>query len=147
LRKLTKEEYIETIHSLQGSGRAKTGDIARALGVRPPSVTQMLSKLQEEGLVGYEPYLGAVLTRKGRRLAGDLMARHKVIADFLEILGIDRVTAERDACVIEHHLSPASAARLNQFVEFVQSSPRDPQWIARFLRYCDTGERECPDNH
>ena len=53
MKRLTKEEYIEAIHVLQRpGGKAKTGDIARHMGVRPPSVTQMLGKLQEEGLVG-----------------------------------------------------------------------------------------------
>lgn len=144
MKRLTKEEYIETIHILQKeAGRAKTGRIAEHMGVRPPSVTQMLAKLQGEGLVEYEPYLGARLTAPGMKLAKELMARHRVIADFLVILGIDRDTAERDACAIEHHMSPESAARLKQFVEFIQSAPRDPQWIERFRRFCETGEREC----
>jgi len=143
MRKLTKEEYIETIHVLQKEcGRAKTGQIAGHMGVRPPSVTQMLAKLQDEGLVGYEPYLGAKLTPAGMKLARELMARHKAIADFLEILGIDREVAEKDACAMEHHMTRESAARLKQFVEFVQSTPRE-KWMERFRTYCETGEREC----
>ncbi len=144
MKRLTKEEYIETIHVLQKTGgRAKTGEIAARMGVRPPSVTQMLAKLQDEGLVAYEPFMGAKLTPKGARLAKDLMARHRVIADFLEILGIDSETAENDACLIEHQMSTESAERLKRFVEFIQSAPRDPQWVERFRKYCETGEREC----
>jgi DtxR family Mn-dependent transcriptional regulator len=147
MKRITKEEYIETIHMLQKEeGKAQTGRIASRLGVKPPSVTQMLAKLQAEDLVAYEPYLGAKLTAKGGRLATDLMARHKVIADFLEILGVEREAAEKDACVIEHHMSKVSAIKLKQFVEFIQSAPRDPQWIERFRRYCDTGERVCSGN-
>lgn len=147
MRKLTREEYIETIHVLQKeSGRAKTGRIAAHMGVRPPSVTQMLGKLQSDGLVEYEPYLGAKLTPKGNKLARELMARHRVIADLLEILGIENEQAEKDACVIEHHMSPESAERLKKFVEFVQAAPKDPQWVVRFRRYCETGERECLGN-
>jgi DtxR family Mn-dependent transcriptional regulator len=142
MKQLTKEEYIEAIHTLQ-KPVAKTGEIARHMGVRPPSVTQMLVKLKEEGLVEYEPFVGARLTQKGERLAGELLARHKVIADFLVILGIDMDQAEKDACVIEHHMSRESAARLKQFVEFIQSAPRDPQWVGKFRKYCETGEREC----
>ena len=141
MRKLTKEEYIETIDNLQkGNGRAQTGKIAQQLGVRPPSVTQMLGKLQGEELVEYEPYLGAKLTSKGQRLAMELSSRHRVIADFLEILGINEDLAETDACVIEHHMSRESAARLKQFVEFIQSTPRDPKWVERFRTYCETEE-------
>ena len=144
MKQLTKEEYIEAIHVLQKeSGRAKTGQIASHMGVRPPSVTQMLVKLQGEELVDYESFVGAKLTRKGEKMAAELMTRHKVIADFLEILGIDGEQAEKDACVIEHHMSKASAKRLKQFVEFIQSAPRDPQWVGKFRKYCETGEREC----
>jgi DtxR family Mn-dependent transcriptional regulator len=142
MKQLTKEEYIEAIHALQ-KPMAKTGEIANRMGVRPPSVTQMLVKLKDDGLVEYEPFIGARLTRKGEKVAAELMARHRVIADFLAILGIDRELAERDACVIEHHMSRESAARLKQFVEFIQSAPRDPQWVGKFRKYCETGEREC----
>ena len=66
-------------------------------------------------------------------------ARHKVIAEFLVILGIDRTLAEDDACIIEHHLSPESAERVKQFVEFIQTSSMDPEWIEKFRAYCGTG--------
>ena len=115
------------------------------MDVKPPSVTEMLRKLQDEELVKYEPYLGAKLTRKGREMADELMARHKVIADFLEIIGVDRVHAEEDACTIEHHVSKASAEQLKKFVEFIQTAPRDPQWIENFKEYSETGSRVCTD--
>lgn len=144
MRRITKEEYIETIFELQEDGqRVQTGRIAEHMDVKPPSVTEMLGKLQEDGLVNYEPYIGAELTAKGERLAEKLMEIHKVIADFLEILGIEREQAEADACIIEHHMSRESAERLKQFVEFVQTAPKDPLWIEKFRKYCDTGERDC----
>jgi len=144
MRRITKEEYIETIFELQEDGqRVQTGQIAQHMEIKPPSVTEMLGKLQEDGLVEYEPYLGAELTPKGEKLAKELIARHKVIADFLEILGIERGQANADACIIEHHMSPESAERLKQFVEFIQAAPKDPLWIERFKRYCETGERDC----
>jgi len=144
MRRVTKEEYIEAIYALQKLGKkAQTGQIADNMDVKPPSVTEMLGKLQDEGLVKYEPYLGAELTSKGEKLAKELIARHKIIADFLEILGIERDNAETDACVIEHHMSKESAQRLKQFVEFIQTAPKDPLWIERFRTYCETGERDC----
>ncbi|MBA3046457.1 MAG: metal-dependent transcriptional regulator [Candidatus Thermoplasmatota archaeon] len=144
MMQVTKEEYIETIYAILKIGkRASTGQIAERMGIRPPSVTQMLAKLQDEGLVNYEPYLGARLTPMGQKLARGLIERHRVIADFLVILGIDYEIAEKDACVIEHHMSKASAARLKKFVEFIRSSPRDPKWMEKFREYCETGERDC----
>lgn len=144
MRRITKEEYIEIIFALQkDSERAQTGQIAQHMDVKPPSVTEMLGKLQDEGLVNYEPYLGAELTSRGEKLARKLVETHRVIADFLVILGIDEEQAEKDACVIEHHMSKVSAMRLKQFVEFIQTAPKDPLWIERFRIYCETGERGC----
>ena len=143
MRRVTKEEYIETIHAIEKDEiRAQTGQIAEMMDVKPPSVTEMLQKLQDEGLVEYEAYLGAKLTSKGNKLAEELMARHKVIADFLEIIGVERELAEQDACQIEHHVSKVTAERLQEFVRFVQEAPRDPKWIEHFKTYCETGERE-----
>lgn len=145
MRRITKEEYIETVYMFEKKdGRAQTGQIAEHMDVKPPSVTEMLQKLQEEGLVKYEPYLGATLTEKGKKMARELMARHKVIADFLEIIGVQKELAERDACQIEHQASADTMARLRKFVEFVQTAPKDPKWIEHFKEYCETGERgEC----
>ena len=144
MRRVTKEEYIETIFALRkGAQKVQTGQIAEHMDVKPPSVTEMLGKLQEEGLVKYEPYIGAELTAKGEKLARELVETHRVISDFLEILGIEKTMAEQDACVIEHHMSRESAQRLKQFVEFIQTAPKDPKWLENFLLYCETGEREC----
>ena len=57
MRYKTIEEYIETICVLeQRNGRAQTGMIATHLGVKPPSITEMLQKLERQGLIHYESY-------------------------------------------------------------------------------------------
>jgi len=147
MRQITKEEYIETIFMFEKKdGKAQTGQIAEHMDVKPPSVTEMLGKLQDEGLVVYEPYLGATLTDSGNELARELMLRHKIIADFLVIIGVEKELAEQDACQIEHHVSVASAEQLRHFVEFIRTAPRDPQWIENFKVYCETGKRDkCRD--
>lgn len=145
MRRITKEEYIEAIYLFEKkAGKAQTGQIAEHMDVKPPSVTEMLQKLQDEGLVKYEPYLGATLTENGKKMARELMAKHKVIADFLEIIGVEKELAETDACQIEHQASAETMSRLRKFVEFVQTAPKDPKWIEHFKEYCETGERgEC----
>lgn len=136
------EEYVETIFVLEKKeGAAHTGKIADVMGVKPPSVTEMLRKLQESGFVIYKPFIGANLTSSGLKKARELMDRHRVIADFLEILGVERELAEIDACQIEHHVSGITMQRLEKFVEFVRDSPRDPRWMEHFKLYLKTGER------
>jgi DtxR family Mn-dependent transcriptional regulator len=141
MRQKTVEEYIEIIYSLEiREGRATTGKIASEMKVRPSSATEILKKLQNEGLLKYETYAGATLTSSGRRLAQELRS----IADFLEIIGVDKEMAEIDACQMEHHVGKETMKRLETFVEFVSLSQSEPRWIENFKRYCETGElAEC----
>ncbi len=133
MRHKTIEEYIETICVLeQRNGRAQTGLIASRLGVKPPSITEMLQKLERERLIKYESYSGATLTSSGKKMARELMQKHRVIADLLEILGIDREQAETDACEIEHHVSPETLKRLKTFVEFARNDSGTTDSIGRF---------------
>jgi Mn-dependent transcriptional regulator len=68
MRKKTIEEYIELIYILeQKDGHAHTGTIASEMDIKAPSVTQMLQKLEREGLVQYQSYTGATLTKKGKQ--------------------------------------------------------------------------------
>ncbi len=133
MRPKTIEEYIETICVLeQRNGRAQTGMIAAQMGVKPPSITEMLQKLEREGLIHYESYNGAILTRSGKKMARELMQKHRIIANLLEILGIDRELAEIDACQIEHHVSPETLKTLEQFVEFTRNDVATTESIRRF---------------
>lgn len=137
MRKKTVEEYIETIDALERrEGRAQTGMIAQEIDVRPPSVTEMLRKLEKNGLIEYKSYSGAILTPTGRRLACDLQKKHRTVASFLEMLGVDHDIAEADACQIEHHVSSETAERLRLFVEYLRNSPPGRDCTEHFERYC-----------
>jgi DtxR family Mn-dependent transcriptional regulator len=141
VKRKTIEEYVEVIYLLEAEdGRAQTGRIARELKVRPSSATEMLQKLQEEGLLRYEIYSGANLTPAGKKLARELKRRHGVIADFLEIIGVERAIADADACQIEHHVSRESMEKLEKFVEFAKGSLHDPEWRGNFRKFCRKGE-------
>ncbi len=138
----TIEEYIEVIYSLEKKrGSAHTNDIALKLKVKPPSVTEMLQKLHDLCLVNYKPYQGAVLSSSGMRIAKELMQKHRTLAEFFEIIGIDKKTAEVDACQIEHHVTAKTMKQLNNFIKFVQKAPCDPIWLKHFKHFNKTGER------
>ena len=143
MRHKTIEEYIETICVLeQRHGRAQTGMIASRMGVKPPSITEMLQKLERVGLIHYESYTGATLTSSGKKMARELMEKHRVIADLLEILGIDQERAETDACQIEHHISPETLKRLEQFMDFAKNDPVTIKSISRFRSTCQNRRSE-----
>jgi DtxR family Mn-dependent transcriptional regulator len=138
----TIEEYIEVIYSLEKKrGSAHTNDIALKLKVKPPSVTEMLQKLHDLGLVNYKPYQGTKLSSSGTKIAQELMQKHRTLAKFFEIIDIDKETAEVDACQIEHHVTAKTIRQLKKFIEFVQKAPCDPIWLKHFKHFNNTGER------
>jgi DtxR family Mn-dependent transcriptional regulator len=138
----TMEEYIEVIHTLQKShGHVHTNDLASALNVAPPSATEMVQKLAERKLVNYIPYHGVTLTNDGEKIAKELIKTHRTLAEFLEIIGVDKKNAEKDACQIEHHVSAQTVRQLNRFLDFVRDAPEYPIWLGHFKHYCKTGER------
>jgi DtxR family Mn-dependent transcriptional regulator len=138
----TIEEYIEAIDALQKDhGHVHTNDLASSLEVAPPSVTEMLQKLAQKKLVNYVPYHGVTLSESGEKMAKELIAKHKTLAEFLEIIGVDKKEAEIDACQIEHHVSSQTINQLHMFVEFVRDSSQDPRWLENFMQYCKTGKR------
>ena len=141
MRQKTVEEYIEIIYALEiREGRAATGKIASEMKIKPSSATEMLKKLQKEGLLQYETYAGATLTESGKKLALELKSKHKAIADFLVIIGVNRCVAERDACQMEHHVGRETMEKLERFVQFASFSQSEPLWIENFKRYCETGQ-------
>jgi DtxR family Mn-dependent transcriptional regulator len=141
MRRKRKEEYIEIICLLEKQeGRAQTGMIAEAIDVKPPSVTEMLRKLEQKGLIVYEPYAGAKLTRAGLEMARDLRNRHRTFADLLGLLGVDAVTAEADACQFEHHVSRETLECLRLFLEYLRESTEGRRCLKGFEEFRE--ERE-----
>ncbi|WP_300513362.1 manganese-binding transcriptional regulator MntR [Aliiroseovarius sp.] len=100
------EDYVELIAELiESQGEARPVEIAERLGVKPPTVTKNISRLEAAGLVRREPYRAIFLTETGQALAETCKRRHRIVVAFLRSLGIDEETAERDAEGIEHHVS------------------------------------------
>jgi DtxR family Mn-dependent transcriptional regulator len=101
------EEYIETIYDLESrDGSAKTTAIAKCLKVAPASVTEVLRSLSDKGLVAYEPYRGATLTGEGRKIAGTIKRRHRLLEVFLtDVLHLNREKVHDEACRMEHTIS------------------------------------------
>ncbi len=108
------EDYVKRIYALSGSGGpVGTNDLAERLGVTPASVSAMLRKLAELGLVDHVPYKGVRLTAEGERLALEVTRHHRLLELYLaEHLGVpwDRVHEEADA--LEHVISADLEARI-----------------------------------
>ena len=102
------QDYAKAVYALEAREGAavSTNDLAERLGVTPGSVSGMVRKLTEAGLVEHEPYHGVRLTSQGRRVALEVLRHHRLLELFLaQELGMpwDRVHAEAE--VLEHVLS------------------------------------------
>ena len=109
------EDYAKAIYALarQGDGTAATNALAERLGVTPASVSAMVKKLDERGLVRHVRYKGVALTPEGERVALEVMRHHRLLETYLaEHLGVpwDRVHEEAEA--LEHVLSEYLEARI-----------------------------------
>ena len=114
----TMENYLEMIIRLSKRGKVvRVNSLAKELKVRMPSVSEALNLLKDDGLVTHEKYGYIELTEKGSKIAEEIFSRHKVLFAFLtKILGIDPVTADEDACKMEHVVSPVTFSKLISFV-------------------------------
>jgi DtxR family transcriptional regulator, Mn-dependent transcriptional regulator len=102
------EDYAKAIYALQrqGGGSITTSALAARLAVAPSSVTAMLKRLQELGLVSYEPYHGVILTPPGERVALEVIRHHRLLESFLaEALEMPWDRVHDEAEVLEHYIS------------------------------------------
>ena len=109
------EDYAKAIYALalRTGGVVTTNAIADRLAVTPASVSAMVKKLAERGLVEHVPYKGVALTAEGRRVALEVLRHHRLLELYLvEHLGVpwDRVHAEAEA--LEHVISEDLEARI-----------------------------------
>jgi len=113
------EDYLEAILVLsEVNDSVRITDLAQAMGIAKPSATEAAKSLAELGLLKHERYGPVELTSLGRKQAVEVRRRHRLIKKFLtEILGVSPVIAEKDACLMEHVVSPDTITRLVAFLE------------------------------
>ena len=101
------EEYLECIFKLQEKGGvARTNDIVKSLGVVPGTVTNTVEWLEKEGLVTHKPYKGVKLTEKGRKIALQVIRRHRLSERLLtDILHMEWDKVHDAACKLEHGIT------------------------------------------
>ena len=109
------EDYLKAIYYLQqeSDGRVKTSAIAEHMSVEPSTVTSMMNKLSEQGLVHYEPYKGVELTDTGTPIALEVIRHHRLLEQYLsEHLEYDWSEVHDEADQLEHYISDRFAERV-----------------------------------
>ena len=126
------EDYLEAIYNIIAKKTAaRSRDIAARLGVSGSSVTEALRNLSARKLIHYAPYEMITLTPKGRKLAEDLVHRHRILCYFFtNILCVERNEAENTACRMEHSVSQPVLEKLTRFIEYMDRHPAaKKEWI------------------
>ena len=108
------EDYLKAIYRLSPEGRpASTSDIAHLLELSAPSVSGMVKRLSELGLLEHIPYRGVQLTDAGRRAALRMVRRHRLIEAYLvEFLGYSWDAVHAEAERLEHAVSDTLVERM-----------------------------------
>jgi len=121
------EEYLEAIYFFNEKRElAKNTDLAKRLNVSPPSVTQMIKRLADGGLVEYQPYKGATLTGAGIARAQKVVRKHRLLERFFhDILGMNKEKVHNEACRMEHSLSDEAAIALCRALGNPKACPDD----------------------
>jgi Mn-dependent DtxR family transcriptional regulator len=118
------EDYLERILELIDSkGYARVVDIASSLKISQASVTNMVQRLDAEGLLKYEKYRGLVLTPAGARLARKIAQRHRLLTDFLKLLGLDEQVIYHDVEGMEHHVSAPTLRAIERLTAQLRRRP------------------------
>jgi len=128
------EDYLRVIYELTSeSGVARVKDIAERLSVKPASVTEMLRRLADMGLVVHERYGIVRLTEDGMRIGAAVKDKHELFIKFLMMLGVPHDIAVRDAHELEHRLSSETLTQIEKFVRLLLNPPNRPTHVRRWL--------------
>lgn len=120
-----KEDYLKAILSHDGVNTyVSNKTLSQFLNIKPPSVSEMVGRLEKEGYVETKPYKGVKLSPVGLRFTLDVIKRHRLIELFLiEVLGYTWEEVHAEAEVLEHRVSPLFVDRLDALLEYPKTCP------------------------
>lgn len=126
---LAEENYLKSIYHLSlNDGIAGTNQLASLLNTRASSVTDMLKKLADKELINYTPYQGVSLTQAGKKIAINIIRKHRLWEYFLvEKLNFKWDEVHEMAEEMEHISSNELIDRLDKFMDYPRFDPHgDP---------------------
>ena len=124
------EDYLKAVYVLQAEEGppVSTSTIAEYLDKSSPSVTDMIGKLADRGLLDREPYQGVELTTEGEAVALEVVRHHRLIEAFLaDQLDYDWSDVHDEADALEHHISEEFERRVADALDDPEVDPHgDP---------------------
>ena len=112
------EDYLEAILMLSKKrSKVHAIHIVNMLNYSKPSVSIALKKLKEEGYIEIDSDSHIHLTESGLKVATTIYERHQVLTQILTEIGVPADIAEKDACKIEHDLSPITFQKIKDYIK------------------------------
>ena len=109
------EDYLEAILILrERQGAVRSIDVVRQLELTKPSVSVAMKRFRENGYIEMDADGYITLLPPGEEIAQRIYGRHKLLTQFLILLGVSEETAAADACKMEHDLSEETYARIKE---------------------------------
>ncbi|EGQ3105895.1 metal-dependent transcriptional regulator [Staphylococcus pseudintermedius] len=120
-----KEDYLKAILSHDGIDTyVSNKTLSRFLNIKPPSVSEMVGRLEKEGYVMTKPYKGVKLSELGLSYTLDVIKRHRLIELFLiEVLNYTWEEVHVEAEVLEHRVSKLFVERLDELLKYPKTCP------------------------
>ena len=112
------EDYLEAMLILQRQmeeSAVRSIDLARHMGFSKPSISHAVGVLQDGGFLEMDKDGFLHLTEEGREIAEKIYERHQFFTEQLIAAGVNEITAEEDACRIEHAISDESFQKLQKY--------------------------------
>jgi DtxR family Mn-dependent transcriptional regulator len=127
------EHYLRAIWEVRARrGYARLSDVARELGVAPPTLFVGLKPLTTRGLVTHDDHRFLLLTPTGERAAREVHHRFSVVRAFLrDVLGVAEASALHEACLLEHDVSAGTTDRLLDLIKLL----RDDRELREFFQH------------
>jgi DtxR family transcriptional regulator, Mn-dependent transcriptional regulator len=127
----TEENYLKALLKItfeSGTNEAGTNELASLLVVKPATVNDMLKKLKEKSLVNYEKYGKIRLTNKGKKIALEIIRKHRLWETFLyQKLEFSWDEVHEVAEQLEHIKSDKLVDKLDKFLDYPEVDPHgDP---------------------
>lgn len=121
------EDYLEAILVIQErKGNVRSIDVAHHLNFSKPSVSRAMSLLRENGYVQMDKDGLLSLTDAGMEIASRIYERHRLLTEWLTVLGVSPDVAAEDACRIEHDISEETFARLKEHIAIAERKSGEP---------------------
>src|SRR5258705_9974950 len=129
---VAEEEYLQTLFWLQEAGLAMTGaNVARAMQLSPPTVHEMVGRLERDGYITRAGDKTISFTDSGQGHAEGIVRRHRLIERFLtDILGVPWDEVHEEAERLEHAMSPVLEQRMLAAIGDAKTCPHGPPIVA-----------------